>query len=149
MSAQIIPLQPVDSATEYKACLLSLSTGIAVADARTWRIVFENARFGRWFPAQMDAPDSTHIASRLNGLDIQRARRHLASGKSYVMECWPHAGLQGATLSVELRSERIRGQDFVLIECQDISKQKEAEQQLDGHTRMAKKHTRALIRERD
>ena len=39
-----------DSAS-LKQVIQTLNTGVAIADAGDWSIVFENAKFFEWFPA--------------------------------------------------------------------------------------------------
>jgi hypothetical protein len=48
----------------------SLSSGIAVVDPDSWEILFENARFFKWFPPASDADEP--LTQRMSGLNPSR-----------------------------------------------------------------------------
>ena len=53
------------------------------------------------------------------------------------------------SVAVELRRETVEGEDFLLVECRNISKQKEAEYLLDSYSQMAEKNARELQKEKE
>lgn len=133
---------------DLKLYFQSLKTAVAVADVETWSIIFENAKFFHWFsPAGEE--DDEGLASRLTGLKVDRARSRLSSGRPYIFETEVRSGPRSVSLSVEMRRDAVDGHEFVLVECQDVSKQKEAEYMLDTYSRMAEKNARELQREKE
>lgn len=59
------------------------------------------------------------------------------------------SGARTISIAVELRQEKIREEDYLIVECRNISKQKEAEYMLDSYSRMAEKNARELEREKE
>ena len=127
--------------------LQALKSGVAIVDPESWSILFENAKFFDWF-APSGEPDET-LASRLPGLNAERARSRLERGRPFTYETEIKTGARTISLAVELRRETADGRDVLLVECQNISKQKEAEYMLDSYSRLAEKHARELQKEKD
>jgi class 3 adenylate cyclase len=130
-----------------RLCLQSLGTGAAIVDPETWEITFENARFFEWFPP--DGDDGDTLERRLADLNVERARNRLERGRPYRFESEVKSGARTLSLGIELRSETVSGQPFLVVECQNISKQKEAEYMLDSYSRMAEKNARELQKEKE
>ncbi len=149
MIAQVLSMPAAKPSSDVKACVQSLETGVAMVDARTWSIVFENAKFSQWFPPAADHDDDASLTARLNGLDVERMRARLEQGRPYRLEREVKAGARRSTLSIELRPEEFDGDGLVVVECQDISKQKEVEYMLESYSRMAEKNARDLTREKE
>ncbi len=139
----------MNSDLDLKTYLQTLKTGVAVADVDTWSIIFENAKFFHWFTPTGAEDDEDGLTGRLSGLKADRARSRLANGRPFSFETEVRSGARNVSLSVEMRQESVDGQEFLLVECQDISKQKEAEYMLDSYSRMAEKNARELQREKD
>ena len=133
--------------TPLKQVLQSLNMGVAIANADDWSIVFENAKFFEWFPASGEAEDS--LADRLLELDRERARERLARGRPYSYEVEIRAGPRTLSLLVELRQETLDDRVLLLVQCHNVSKQKEAEYMLDSYSRMAEKNARELSKEKE
>lgn len=127
--------------------LQTLSWGVAVADADEWRVEFENARFFRWFPPT--GTDIDTLAGRMSDLKEERARARLADGRPFQFETEVKDGPRSVSLRVELRPGGPEGEGKVVVECHDLSKQKEAEYMLDSYSSMVERHTRELQREKE
>lgn len=112
-----------------------------------WIIRFENAQFFKWFPPGGDIQEQ--LAERLSGLDESRARRRVDDGRPYRYDTEVKVGARTVSINVEIRTEEIDGDSFLLVECTDTSKQKEAEYMLDSYSRMAEKNARELEKEKD
>jgi adenylate cyclase len=125
----------------------TLDEALAVADAETWQIVFENARFFAWF--QPDVEDDDALAPRLPGLDEERARTRLAKGRTYAHEVEVGSGARTVTVELKLRTCELQGRSHVVVEGRDVTKRKETEYMLDSYSRMAEKNTRELEREKE
>ena len=130
-----------------KHSLQSLNCGIAVADAKTWKIRFENAKFFSWFPPLKDGDEN--LERRLQQLEADRARRRLHEGRPFAYETDIRKGARTTNLSIELRSEKLDDTDYLLVQCHNVSKQRQVECMLDSYSRMAEKNTRALEREKE
>lgn len=127
--------------------LQTLSIAVAVADADSWAVRFENARFFRWFPPTGE--DAETLDGRLADLAVERARSRLAAGRPHHFETEVKDGARSRHLSVELRATEVDGDAVVVVEAADVSKQKEAEYMLDTYSAMVERNTRDLQREKE
>ncbi len=115
MSAKILSMPPKGTPADIKACLQSLKTGVAVAEAHDWSILFENARFFHWFPPQAQLEDDNGLSSRLSDFDEDRARKRLDQGRPFLFEAEVRDGARRSTLNIELRQETLSGQPLLLV----------------------------------
>jgi len=134
------------SATDLKQLIHTLDIGIAVVDPATWSILFENAKFFDWLPPGEDA--DAPLTVRVPALQAERALARLGSERPYRFEYESKVGARTTPLAIVLRQLPHR-QDQVLVECHDISKQKQAEYLLDSYSKLQEKHTRELRREKE
>jgi len=130
----------------FQPFLDALNTGVAVIDGDDWSVLFENARFAEWFP---NDGDEDALTERVPELDRARAQARLAKGRPYRLETEVGTGAAAASLAVEVRRDPTRNDNALLVECQNVSKQKEAEYMLDSYSRVAEKHARELQKEKD
>ena len=135
-----------ESATDLKQLIHTLDIGLAVVDPANWSILFENAKFFDWLPPGEDA--DAPLTSRIPALQAERALGRLAGERPYRFEYESKAGTRTTPLAIVLRQLPHR-QDQVLVECHDISKQKQAEYLLDSYSKLQEKHTRELRREKE
>jgi len=125
----------------------SLGVGIALVKLEGWEVVFENANFFKWFPPNSDADDP--LTARLVGFREDRAISRIQKGRIYGFETETETGGRSAPISVELRSLSDESPDLVVIECRDISKQKQAEYMLESYSKISEKNARELEREKE
>lgn len=125
----------------------SLTVGIALVQLDSWEILFENANFFKWFPPQSDADDP--LPARLVGLNAERAASRIQKGRVYNFETETEAGGRSIPISIEMRSLSEESTDMVVIECQDASKQKQAEYMLESYSKISEKNARELEREKE
>jgi adenylate cyclase len=125
----------------------SLSSGIAVVDPDSWEILFENARFFKWFPPASDADEP--LTQRMSGLNPSRALSRLQDGRPYNFEVEVNPGGRSTSLNVELHKLPDPADDYIVVECKDITKQKQSEYMLESYSTMAEKNSRDLQREKD
>ena len=130
-----------------KHLLQTLGVGVAVVDCETWAIEFENAKFFQWFPPGAD--DGGGLDQRLPKFDAERARTRLGNSRPYTLEIDTKAGARTVTLAIELRSLEDSAKPAAIVECRDISKQKEAEYMLASYSDMSEKSRRDLQLEKD
>jgi len=125
----------------------SLSTGLAVVDPDGWIVVFENANFLKWFPPHSDVDDP--LTARIPDFKSSRAQTRLERGRPYNFETEIESGGRSIPVSVEVRPLPDHPSEYVMIECRDITKQKQAEYMLESYSKMAEKNARELEREKD
>jgi adenylate cyclase len=138
---------PVESQPDVAPVLELLGGAVAVADPASWTVRYENARFGEWFPA--GAASGATLLERVPGLDAERARERVDRGRPYRFEVEIRPGPRSVSLQVDLRGETVGGEAIVLVEAQNISKQKEAEYLLDSYSRLAERQNREVEKEKE
>jgi adenylate cyclase len=124
-----------------------LGTGMAVVIPDTWAIVFENASFFKWFPPGSDADEP--LTERLPGLNVNRALSRLQDGRPFNFETEINAGGRSTSVHVELRKIPEHPDGYIIVECKDITRQKQAEYMLESYSQMAEKNARDLQREKE
>ncbi|MGD2155853.1 MAG: adenylate/guanylate cyclase domain-containing protein [Anaerolineales bacterium] len=125
----------------------TLKVGIAVVEPESWAVVFENANFFKWFPPESDADEP--LTTRLHDFNATRAETRLQGGRTYSFETDSQSGARTIPVAVEVRSLPDHPSGQVVVECWDISKQKQAEYMLDSYSKMAERNARDLEREKD
>ncbi|MGD8327242.1 MAG: adenylate/guanylate cyclase domain-containing protein [Sphingomonadales bacterium] len=130
-----------------KNVLQAMDQGVAIADADDWKICFENARFFKWF-SDVEKPDE-NLQERLKGLDKEKALSRLDKGRDYSFETEVKQGPRTISLKVSLSHMEIGGKAYIVAECANVSKQREAEYMLDSYAKMAEKNARDLNREKE
>lgn len=125
----------------------TLSLGAALVQLSDWNVLFENASFFKWFPPGEDADEP--LTARLEGFNANRAMTRLQEGHPYSFETESKAGGRSIPVSVELRRLSDDPNEPVVVECRDLSKQKQAEYMLESYSKMAEKNARDLQREKD
>lgn len=130
-----------------KLVIQSLNTGIAVVDRESWSILFENARFFQWFPPPVEGDE--HLGSRMTFLDFDRARQRLEQQRPYSINTDIKAGARTVTLKIDVRLLTENEKSVILVECFDISKQKETEYMLESYSKISEKNARELQREKE
>ncbi|MFP3942934.1 MAG: adenylate/guanylate cyclase domain-containing protein [Alphaproteobacteria bacterium] len=130
-----------------RGLLQSLESGAAIANPETWHIAFENARFFQWFPPTADSEDA--LDARLPGLDRDKAESRLAKDRPFTYETEFSTGPRTVVLRITLKKETIRERTWLVADCQNISRQREAEYMLDSYSRLAEKKAREVAREKE
>ncbi len=130
-----------------REALQSLRIGVCLADAETWEVRFENARFFKWFPPTDE--DGGLLDRRMPAFDIERARKRLGDKRPFTYEVEVQVGQRKHPLGVEMRAEDLDGEAMLVVEVRDLSKQRQAEYMLDSYSRMAEKHARDLAKEKE
>jgi len=128
--------------------LETLGTAVAALDPTDWRIRFRNSRFQQWFPPPEGETDG--IKARLPALDEEKVRERLKKGRPFRFDTEVRTGPRAMTIQVEVRLETQEELgEFVLVEGQNISKQKEAEYMLDSYSRLTERQNRELEKEKE
>lgn len=130
-----------------KNIVQAMDQGVAVAHVDDWKICFENARFFKWF-SDVEKPDQS-LDERLTGLDKEKAQTRLDRGRGYNYETEVKQGPRTISIVVSLHRMEIEGAEYIVAECANVTKQREAEYMLDSYAKMAEKNARDLNREKE
>jgi adenylate cyclase len=125
----------------------TLNIGLAVVELESWAIVFENANFFKWFPPSKE-PEAP-LTDRLPKFKVERALDRLQAGRAFTYEVETLVGGRDVPIAIELRTVPDQSDELIVVECHDISKQKQSEYMLNSYSRMAEKNARELEREKD
>jgi class 3 adenylate cyclase len=130
-----------------KQLVQSISVGVAVVEPGSWNILFENAKFFQWFPP--GGEDDELLTARLPGLKADRALSRLEQQRPFSFESETQVGNRTIPLGIELKMLTNDEPSLALVECHNISKQKESEYMLQSYSKMAEKNARDLQKEKD
>jgi class 3 adenylate cyclase len=138
---------PTDGGLDHRQVLQQLENAVAVIDRSTGTIVFENARFFQWF--QPTGDDDESIAARVADLDASRMEARVADGRPFQQEFTIEVG--GVEVPLRVRATPIDDEDrpLVLLECLDVSKEKQVQYMLDSYSKMAERNARELEKEKE
>jgi len=125
----------------------SLTSAVALVEPGTWTIRFENARFREWFPSTSGREND--LADRLPSVDRARAVERITKGRPFRFENEVRVGPRTLTIQMELRPYAGDSEPLILVEGQNISKQKEAEYMLDSYSRLTERQNRELEKEKE
>jgi class 3 adenylate cyclase len=127
--------------------LQNLRHACAVVDFDEWCILFENATFFQWFPAGGEGDGL--LGDRLPGFKAERAHERLSNGRPMTYET--EAKITGREIPIEVDIRPLPGeqQSIGIVECRDLSKQRQAEYMLESYSNMAEKNARDLQREKE
>jgi class 3 adenylate cyclase len=125
----------------------TLNTGIAIVEMESWEVIFENANFFKWFPPGADADEL--LGERIPRLKIDRIEKRMAAGRVFATEIESKSGERATPISIEIRSLGDPFDKLLVVECQNITKQRQSEYMLESYSKMAEKNARDLEREKD
>lgn len=125
----------------------TLTSGIAIVDPESWSVVFENANFFKWFPPEGDADEP--LTKRLPHLNENRVLGRLKDGRAFSYEAQTEAGGRKTPIAIEIRTLPENPDGYLVVECRDISKQKQSEYLLESYSKMSEKNARDLQREKE
>lgn len=136
-------------APPFKQMLQSIDTAVALVDAKTWDVLFENACFFNWFPAEATADEDT-LPARVAGFQPDRAVSRLESRGAFKFESEAKKGERSLPVRVHLRPLVEGDQEGpILVEVWDVSKEKEVQYMLDSYSDLSEKNARSLQREKE
>ncbi len=123
----------------------SLNVGVAVIEPEDWSVRYENATFFKWFP-RMGEPDEP-LTDRIPDLRRDRAQNRLEAGRPYSFEIEIEISGRETPIQVEIKKLAEGENGRLMVECQGLTKQKQAEYMLESYSKMAEK-TRASFNEK-
>lgn len=125
----------------------TLNIGVAIVELESWKIIFENATFFKWFPPDVDADES--LGDRLPKLKTDRVQARLQADRPFTYEVESSSGERSIPIAVEIRSLGNQYEELLVVECHDITKQRQSEYMLESYSKIAEKNARDLKREKD
>lgn len=140
---EIIPLD----VEKLKKIAQALKIGVAIVEPEGWKVLFENANFFKWFAPNSDADEP--LSERLPGFNASRVQARLQEGRAFSFETEAQIGERKIPISVEVRPLPEESTEQVVVECHDISKQKQAEYMLESYSKLAERNARELEREKE
>ncbi|MBV9954148.1 MAG: adenylate/guanylate cyclase domain-containing protein [Pseudolabrys sp.] len=123
----------------------SLGLGVAIVDPNTWNVIFENTKFGQWFPAT----EGASLDKRMTDLPMDRATARLSQGRKFTFQTVSKTSGRETPVAVDMSALNSDKNPSFLIECRDISKEKQTEYMLESYSKMAERHARELSREKE
>lgn len=139
--------EPVADAFSFKSLALALHHGVAVVEAESLEIVFENAKFFHWFPPDGTEPET--LVRRIPDLNVERAQTRIERGRSYQFETKSDAEGRDEPLRVSIDSFEELDTPGFLVQVESISKEMEVQFMLDSYSRLAEKNAHELEKEKD
>jgi len=136
-----------DQAVPLRQILQTINYGVALVERDSWRLLFENAKFFQWFPPPADGEDK--LNRRLPDFKAERAADRIERRRPYTQECNAKIGSRTIPLTIDIKPLNEDDNAAILVECRDMSKQKEAEYMLASYSTMSEKHARELQREKE
>lgn len=136
----------VDS-TLITPTLQGLSSPVAVMDLNTLKTVFENAAFFKFFPCLAD--DCETILDRIPSLDEDKLKKKMEKGRKFEHEIDVRIDPRTYTFRLSFYPQEGGEKHLIVIEGQNISKEKEAEYMLDSYSRVSEKARREMEREKE
>ncbi len=125
----------------------SLGIGLAVVDPEDWAVLFENANFFAWFPPESDADEP--LTERLKSFKPTRALSRIQAGRPYTVEVEVMSGGREMPVMVEVRGIQDHPEGLAVVECHNLTGQRQAEYMLESYSKMAERNARELEREKD
>lgn len=118
-----------------------------VVDPEDLAVLFENANFFAWFPPESDAnePLTEHITS----FKPTRALSRIQAGRPYTVEVEVMSGGREMPVMVEVRAIQDHPEWLAVVECHNLTGQRQAEHMLESYSKMAERNPRELEREKD
>ena len=132
----------------YQKVAQSLSVGVAVVDPDTWEIDFENAKFFTWFPP-VAGDDGNSIASRIEDFPMERVVKRIEAGRSVTFETEVKDSARTIPLSVSVTAITDEDSTVALVECTDVSKEREATYMLESYSKLAEHNAKELETEKE
>jgi adenylate cyclase len=141
------PDHPTLEVETLRHIIQTIGIGLAVVEADGWAVLFENANFFAWFPPDCDPDDP--LTARLPDLKGDRALARMQGGRPFSFETEAHASGRAIPIEVTIRPVVEGSTERLVVECRDLSKQKQVEYMLESYSKLAEKNARELEREKD
>jgi class 3 adenylate cyclase len=124
--------------------LRAIGVGIAVVASRDLQVLFQNGPFSDWF----GKPDTVStLADLLPDIDLDQFRTTIEEQGRFSGEV--SVKLKRRTLVIALTVSPAEEQDFLVVECQNITRIRELESMIDSYSSMVERNTRELEREKE
>lgn len=126
--------------------LRAIGVGIALLDAESLTVTFQNDTFLDWFPSELEHPTIEELFPQL---EFDALMQELKENKSFTAEFSfkkkRRTMIFAADFSYALENEK----PVVVMVCQNISRIREMESIIDSYSKMVERNTRELKREKE
>jgi adenylate cyclase len=141
--------------------LHGLEVGVAVTEPVDWPVLLENGRFFQLFPPRLDAgltdasivgdldQGEDSLSERISGFRAERAAERLQRSRPFSFETETEVNGREVPVRVTLRALPEDDDGRVLVECVDVSKEKEVQYMLDSYSSLAERNARELEKEKE
>ncbi|TYC66370.1 adenylate/guanylate cyclase domain-containing protein [Stappia sp. BW2] len=124
--------------------LRAIGVGIAVVGSKDLQVLFQNGPFSDWF----GKPDAAAaLTDLLPDIDIEQLRAEIEDQGRFTGEV--SVKMKRRTLVIALTVAPAEEQDFLVVECQNITRIRELESMIDSYSSMVERNTRELEREKE
>ncbi|MGX1499511.1 adenylate cyclase [Labrenzia sp. MBR-25] len=124
--------------------LRAIGVGIAVVGSKNLQVLFQNGPFSDWFGKPDAAATLTDL---LPDIDIEQLRVEIEDQGRFTGEV--SVKMKRRTLVIALTVSPAEEQDFLVVECQNITRIRELESMIDSYSSMVERNTRELEREKE
>ena len=131
-----------------RTALQAMGVGVALVDSDNWSVVYENASFFDWFPP--DPERESILDGRIPAIELDRVRTHLEAGREFTVDTETASQKRSRPIRVTVSGlNKQNNNSQVLVQCVDISKERQAEFMLDSYSEMSERHAKELQKEKD
>lgn len=110
---------------------------IAIVALESWEVIFENTNFFKWFPPGAETDEL--LGARIPRLKTDRVQKRIEAGRVFTSEVESVSGERVTPIAVEIRSLGDPFDDLLVVECHNITKQRQSEYMLQSYSKMAEK----------
>ena len=142
-TSKIIPLDEA----RLKKIAQTLKIGVAIVEPEEWVVLFENATFFKWFAPTSDADEP--LSERMPGFNASRIQTRIQEGRAFNFETERVIGDRKIPIAVEVRPLPEDDSGQIVVECHDLSKQRQSEYMLESYSKLAERNAKDLEREKE
>lgn len=125
--------------------LRSIGVGVAILRYDDLSFVFNNETFSDWFGNPDDSETLPKIMADLH----EAAAAVLRESGVYSGEVKIKPKRRTLVIAISLSLAEVQGENFIVAECQNITRIREMEQMIDSYSSMVERHTREVEREKE
>ena len=126
--------------------LRAVGVGIALFEAETLKLTFQNDVFASWIT---DAEPGAHLTDMLPQVDLAAVQQDLQTRGRYSAEISIRKKRRTLVLAQIFTKTRVHDQEIVVLECQNITRIRELEAMLESYSSMVERNTREIQREKE
>ncbi|MEM7529248.1 MAG: adenylate/guanylate cyclase domain-containing protein [Pseudomonadota bacterium] len=126
--------------------LRAVGVGVALFDAETLTLRFQNDVFSAWFE---DAQLGQELSEIFPQLSLEEVRLGLAGAGRFATELRLRRKRRTLVIAQTIKIAAVGDERVMVLECQNISRIRELESMIDSYSAMVERNTREIQREKD